>query len=122
MEDPQIQVGQTRSQPDSDAISSQPIGKKPRLDNSADGGSSVTAPEHLKLKKDSAKQKKRRQKHSIPEPFSSEDVVWRDIVSLLGKEFVDRAIEDGTEWDSPFDFREELEVKVACLSSSGGCI
>jgi hypothetical protein len=113
------QIGRTRSQPDSELISSQPIEKKPRLDNMVDTSPSMAAHKPSKGKKYSAKQKKRKQEHTLPEPYSSQDVLWRDIESVLGKEAVGKAIEDGIEWDSPFEFRQEVEIKVASLSCSG---
>lgn len=66
-----------------------------------------------------SKSAKRKQKRVLPEPYSSEDVLWRDIVALLGDDAVEHALQHGTEWDSPFEFREEVEVEVSTLSSNG---
>ena len=112
-------VGQTRTQPDSErSISSQPAEKKPRLEDATDAISLTSKP--FKAKTTSLKhKKKRKQNHGLPEPFSPEDVLWRDVEVLLGKDTVAKAIKDGTEWDSPFDFREEAVVEVSTLSSSG---
>ncbi|KAG2753493.1 S-adenosyl-L-methionine-dependent methyltransferase [Suillus brevipes Sb2] len=66
-----------------------------------------------------SKSAKRKQKRVLPDPYSSEDVLWRDIVALLGDDTVAHALQHGTEWDSPFEFREEVEVEVSTLSSNG---
>ncbi|KAI6110154.1 hypothetical protein EDD16DRAFT_1435305, partial [Pisolithus croceorrhizus] len=69
-------------------------------------------------KQHAGKEKKRR-KHALPEPCSAEDVLWRDIISLLGSEIIGQRTAQGMEWESPFGFREELEVVVSALSSNG---
>ena len=63
--------------------------------------------------------KKFRRKMTTVEPCSHEDVHWREVVSLLGKDIVDNAINDETDLDAPFEFREELEVEIRRLSSNG---
>jgi len=60
--------------------------------------------------------KERKRKATFPEPCSSEDVLWQDIISALGKEVVDQAIEDGVELQSPFKYHE---VEVKTISSNG---
>lgn len=72
--------------------------------------------------KKASKSAKRKQKRVLPEPYSSEDVLWRDIIALLGEDTVGQALQHGTEWDSPFDFREEVEVEVSTLSSNGDAL
>lgn len=72
--------------------------------------------------KKASKSAKRKQKRVLPEPYSSEDVLWRDIVALLGDDTVGHALQHGTEWDSPFDFRQEVEVEVSTLSSNGDAL
>lgn len=61
--------------------------------------------------------------HALPLPYSSEDVLWRDVIETLGQENVDQAINDGTEWDAPFAKvkPEEVEATVIGISSSGRC-
>lgn len=71
-------------------------------------------------KKEARKAKKKGQ-HVLPEPYSTDDVLWRDVISVLGQDIVDNIIEEGTEWDSPFEFREEVDVEVHSLSSNGVC-
>jgi hypothetical protein len=65
-----------------------------------------------------SKRSKKKIKHPI-EPGSSEDVISREVVGLLGKELVEKAEADGIEWESPFGFREEVELTVSSISSSG---
>jgi tRNA (uracil-5-)-methyltransferase len=126
MSDP-LRAGQTRSKPDSG--SSSPIGKKPRLEltpsETIDAGSikqkltATTSPR--KSAKKEARKAKKKGLHVPPEPYSTDDVLWRDVISVLGQDTVDKAIEEGTECDSPFEFREELELEVHSLSSNGAC-
>ena len=63
--------------------------------------------------------KRKKQKHLPPEPYSHDDVLWRDVRDLLGSEVADGIIEEGKEWESPFQYREELEVEVSAISSTG---
>jgi hypothetical protein len=61
----------------------------------------------------------KKKKHAPVESGSSEDVIFRDVVALLGKELLAKAEADGMEWESPFGFREEVELTVSSISSSG---
>ena len=70
-------------------------------------------------KKRGGKRDKRKIKHKLPEPYSPEDVVHRDVISLLGQDVVDRLIEEGKDWTSPFQIREEVELTVSAISSHG---
>jgi tRNA (uracil-5-)-methyltransferase len=70
-------------------------------------------------KKNAKKLKKQRQ--SLPENCSPEDVQWKDIVNLLGEEVVNGAIEEGTEFQSPFSYHEVLELEVKAICSNGTC-
>ncbi|KAH9947412.1 S-adenosyl-L-methionine-dependent methyltransferase [Amylocystis lapponica] len=63
--------------------------------------------------------KRKAQKHVLPEPYSSEDVVSRDALALLGSAVVEDALSARTEWDAPFEHKEEIEFVVSCLSSTG---
>ncbi|KAG6909583.1 hypothetical protein DXG01_016622 [Tephrocybe rancida] len=88
-----------------------PLGKKPRL--GAKGGS----------QKEGKRAKKRRQKKTdLPELCSSEDVLWRDVIAVLGQDTVDKVLEDGKEFDSPFVFHQEVEVEVSNICSNGEAI
>jgi hypothetical protein len=89
----------------------QPLDKRPR----------VTPPEgppHAGVKLTAPKRSKRR-KHRPPEFGSPEDVISREVVELLGNDVVARAEADAIEWESPFGFREEVELTVSSISSSG---
>ncbi|GAW05163.1 trna partial [Lentinula edodes] len=60
----------------------------------------------------------KKQRGHIPEVCSPEDVRWTDIVSLLGQDVVDKAAEDGSEFNSPFLFKSEVELEVKAISSN----
>lgn len=68
-------------------------------------------------KKQSKRQKKKVQ--SLPESCSPEDVLWKDIVSVLGQEAVDASMEEGNDLQSPFAVHDEVEVEVKILGSNG---
>ncbi|KAG6902678.1 hypothetical protein C0995_013370 [Termitomyces sp. Mi166 len=88
-----------------------PLGKKPRLANK--GGH----------KQEGKRAKKRRgKKAGLPEPCSAEDVLWKDVIAILGQDVVDRALENGTEFDSPFEFHQEVEIEVSSICSNGEAI
>ena len=92
-------------------VSLQPLDKRPRLASPGPAlqvGVKSTAPKRSK-----------RKKHAPPDFGSSEDVISREVVGLLGNEVVARAEADGVEWESPFGFREEVELTVSSISSSG---
>ncbi|KAH8111434.1 tRNA methyltransferase [Phellopilus nigrolimitatus] len=63
--------------------------------------------------------KKHRKKLVNIEPCSRDDIIWREVTGLLGQDTVDSAIEDGTDLQAPFKFREELKVEIQQLSSNG---
>jgi len=63
--------------------------------------------------------KKKKKKQLPPEPYSHDDVLWRDVRDLLGAEVANGIIEEGVEWDSPFQYGEEVEVEVSAISSTG---
>lgn len=65
------------------------------------------------------KNKKKKEKRKLPEPYTAEYVVAREVSELLGQEAVDKAVADGTEWDSPFQFKEEVTLTVSRISSTG---
>ncbi|KAK0503561.1 S-adenosyl-L-methionine-dependent methyltransferase [Armillaria luteobubalina] len=68
----------------------------------------------VRVDKKSNKKADKKMQHCSPE-----DVQWQDIVALLGKDVVDQAIESETEFSSPFEKFEELEVKVVHMCSNG---
>ena len=53
------------------------------------------------------------------EPCSHDDVHWHEICELLGQNVVDEATESDTLFDSPFTFKEEIELKISRISSNG---
>lgn len=118
--------GQVRHHSVSDQEDTAPAEKRPRVDvseaNLTPASTRATSSIGQGQKKQHARKKKKRKKHAIPKPCSTEDVLWHDVVSLLGSETVDQKIAQGVEWESPFDFREELEVTVSALSSNGDAL
>jgi len=95
--------------------------KRQRVDNHQDSGLSLPAPITVtsSVGQPQKKQARKQKRKPLPEPCSPEDVLWHDVVALLGSQTVDHKIAQGTEWDSPFSFREEVEVEVSKLSSNG---
>jgi hypothetical protein len=92
-------------------VTLQPSDKRPRSVSPAptlQAGVKLTVPKRSK-----------RKKHPPPEIGSSEDVISREVVRLLGNQVVSRAEADGEEWKSPFGFRDEVELTVSSISSSG---
>lgn len=105
-------AGEVRTQPDSEVEI--PVAKKPRLEGK---------PKALNPNKNNKRTKSRKgKKFALPELCSSEDVLWRDIITVVGKEVVDQSIEEGTEFDTPFGDHEEAELVVDIISSSGTCL
>jgi tRNA (uracil-5-)-methyltransferase len=66
-----------------------------------------------------APKRRKKPKRTPPESGSPQDVISREVVGLLGSELVARAEADGLDWESPFGFREEVELTVSSISSSG---
>jgi len=96
-------TGDVRALPESE--SRLPPGKKPRLN---------------RKKNESKRSQKRRQRESgVPEPCSPDDVLWRDVIAIVGQEAVNQASEDGTDFDSPFEYHQEVELEISSLCSSG---
>jgi hypothetical protein len=116
-------TGQTRVKPDSGS-SSPPIGKKPRLETPLDSRITEKSIASILPKtsyKKEARKARRKGLHVLPEPFSTEDVLWRDVASVLGQVIVDQAVDESAEWESPFALKEEVELTVQSLSSNGAC-
>lgn len=111
-------VGQVHALPDSEK--ELPAGKKPRMEVLDVSELEAGASRQYKNKDDRRNAKKeRKRKATFPEPCSSEDVLWQDVISVLGREVVDQAVEDGVELQSPFKYHEEVEVEVKTISSNG---
>lgn len=63
--------------------------------------------------------RKRRRKLENIESCSRDDVYWHETSDLLGKETVEKSIEEETDLDSPFELREEIELDIQAISSNG---
>ena len=63
--------------------------------------------------------RRKKPKRTPPEPGSPQDIVSREVLRLLGSELVAQAEADGLDWESPFGFREEVELTVSSISSGG---
>jgi len=107
------------------------VGKKPRLDIDAERSeeqpvaSTSTAKQKPANAEKQSKQrapKKKKKKQLPPELYSHDDVLWRDVRDLLGAGVTDGIIEDRKEWESPFQYGEELEVQVSTISSTGASL
>jgi hypothetical protein len=121
---------------------SEPPGKRQKLDSGdvvmdteqefpvdsvdSDGLSATVTGGHTKKsaapsKKQTANQRRKLEKarRKPIEPGTAEDVNWLEVVELLGREAVDEAIAQKREWDQVYTMREEVEVVVEALSSSG---
>jgi hypothetical protein len=67
-----------------------------------------------------AKRKKRPKREFAPESGSSEDVLWRDVVELLGGlDVVSAAEEEGWDWQEPLERGRVVQLDVVRLSSTG---
>jgi tRNA (uracil-5-)-methyltransferase len=68
--------------------------------------------------------RKKRSKHALPELYSSEDVMFRDVRDFLGAEWVDGYISrDGDEEYKPpegLGKHVEVELRVGAFTVSGG--
>ncbi|KAJ7834980.1 tRNA methyltransferase [Mycena olivaceomarginata] len=97
------EIGQVRApSPPSGA----PAAKKPRLAANKGSGPARTT-------------------HAIqfaPELCSPEDVLWREIKGVLGEDYVDAALADGTDRQSPFEYHQELELQVVAACSTGSAL
>jgi len=127
-------VPQTRPLSEVDVVPSEvliSVGKKPRLDIQVERSeeqavvststATTTKQKPANREKQSKKKasKKKKQKRLPPEPYSQDDVLWRDVRDLLGSGVADGTIEEGKEWESPFQYGEEVEVEVLTISSTG---
>lgn len=113
--------------------------KKPRLDDApttsdlkqaasaqkpppTDGPSNLKGkPKTITSNKKPVLSKRQKRKQLYIEPCSHDDVYWQEIIGLIGQENVDAAVDASLERESPFGFKEEVEVTIARLSSNGAC-
>ena len=99
-------TGEVHALPENEVLL--PLGKKPRLNG------------RKSQKNESKRAKIRRQKESgVPEPCSADDVLWRDIIAVIGQDALDKAAEDETDFDSPFEYHQEVELEIVSLCSNG---
>ena len=120
----QNQASQIRYAPTSEVEAQ--VSKKPRLE--IQGCASFTPSssvfetdmkQQIKVDPKKSRQKHKQRKINLPDPCSPEDVLWQEIKYVLGAEVVEKAIEGGVEFDSPFSPQEEVEVLVKSLSPGG---
>ena len=97
----------------------EPTGKTPIASTSTRPTTTKQEQTNGKTRSKKKPAKKRKHRNLPPEPYSHEDVLWRDVRDLLGVDVADRIIEEGNEWQSPFQPWEELEVEVSAISSTG---
>jgi len=66
-----------------------------------------------------APKRRKKPKRTPPDTGSPQDVISREVARLLGSELLAQAEADGLDWESPFGFREEVELTISSISSSG---
>ncbi|KAF7350725.1 S-adenosyl-L-methionine-dependent methyltransferase [Mycena sanguinolenta] len=93
-----------------------PAAKKPRL------MVPKVPPASGKAVSQSKSQKRRAQYNALPEPCSAEDVLWKEINDVLGEDYVNAALADGTDRQSPFEYHQELELQVVAICSTGSAL
>ncbi|RPD70855.1 S-adenosyl-L-methionine-dependent methyltransferase [Lentinus tigrinus ALCF2SS1-7] len=119
-----------RSRSSSPATASAHPEKKPRLDISPepaepleiqDAPADYQAPPSAPTSKKNAKGKKnKRLQRRAPEPFSSDDILTREVIALLGQDYVQSLVDQKLDWDAPFEQFAHLDLTVACISPSTG--
>ena len=77
-------------------------------------------PPTTKGKKATKNKKNKKNARRAPEPFSSDDILTREVIALLGQEYVDNATSQNIDWDAPFEQSTQLELTVSCISPSTG--
>lgn len=99
-------TGQVHTLPESEV--ELPSGKRPKVVIKNRGGK---------------KFKNRRDKRTaLPDICSADDVLWRDVITLLGQDVVDKALGNNSEFDSPFTFHQEVELEITSICPSGMCL
>ena len=116
-EDPgELQTSVNKKPRLSDGSEEQPIASTSTAATATTAAGQTQANAEQRLK---GKRIKRKKKYPPPEPCSAEDVLWRDVRDLIGKDVADGIIAEGREWESPFERGEEVEVEVSVVSSTG---
>ena len=65
------------------------------------------------------KKDKKRKEPPLPEPCSAADVLYHEIRSLLGEDVVNEVTKAGKAFHSPFQYGDEVEVKIESIGSGG---
>ncbi|KAL1952381.1 hypothetical protein VTO73DRAFT_1530 [Trametes versicolor] len=71
-------------------------------------------------KKQPKKHKNKKNARRAPEPYSHDDILSREVTALLGQDIADAAKAADLDWSSPFEFSQQLELTVSCISPSTG--
>ncbi len=90
----------------------------PASDHAPSTSADAAAPKSKKNAKSKNKNKKNARR--APEPFSSEDILTREVIALLGQEYVDSTAAQNLDWDAPFEQSTQLELTVSRISPSTG--
>ncbi|KAJ7714507.1 S-adenosyl-L-methionine-dependent methyltransferase [Mycena metata] len=67
----------------------------------------------------SKRKAKKAKKDALPEACTPDDILWREINVILGKDYVDQVLLEGQERHSPFKYHDEAEFEVVAMSSTG---
>ncbi len=73
-------------------------------------------------KKQPKKHKNKKNARRAPEPYSHDDILSREVTALLGQDLADAAKAADLDWSSPFEFSQQLELTVSCISPSTGLL
>ncbi|KAH9891188.1 hypothetical protein C8Q73DRAFT_114143 [Cubamyces lactineus] len=100
----------------------EPPEKRLRLDSDIpvhpqDAPAAVQAPPSTSKKQPKQKKNKKNARR-VPEPYSHDDILAREVIALLGQEYADAAKASNLDWDAPFEQSQQLELTVSCLSPS----
>ncbi|KAI0641077.1 S-adenosyl-L-methionine-dependent methyltransferase [Trametes meyenii] len=71
-------------------------------------------------KKQPNRKKNKKKARRVPDPYSHDDILAREVVALLGQEAVDAATTANLDWDAPFERFQQLELTVTSISPSTG--
>ncbi|PPQ83844.1 hypothetical protein CVT25_000903 [Psilocybe cyanescens] len=88
--------------------------------------STTKEPEEIVISLESAQRnrapkhkKKKRKEPPLPEPCSPSDVLYQEIRTLLGGDVVVSVTEAGGAFQPPYEYGEEVEVKIETIGSGG---
>ena len=111
----------------------QPPEKKPRLEDSlanpaqpsvfvqdaAPDADSPAAKPSAGNKPSKAKKNKKTARR-VPDPFSHDDILTREVIALLGQDYADLLTSEKADWNAPFEQSTQLELTVSRISPSTG--